>query len=329
MANFAPAYPQNLQELFSSPNFSLWQPAMDQYNTAQQQAKQNIGLSEQLYRQNEEQFPVELDGKRALAENYRGQAAHSNALSAQIKDTLAALPPAEQRMALAMAKQRQAMTEAQRKQGDDEIGMLSQWAAVAKSNGGAIPLDKLTEVPKQYRQLLTGPKGIAAAEAIVRAHTSLSPAYQQAMDVEALQGLNRLENTRLAGQYQVQAAGVRAEASNKGGTPQDKIALLMAKGDYKTLFSMASLAEKNQQPEEALRLKTLAQEAFAREYEKAQAPAAEAGKKKIDVPKMLEGKLGGPVAPAAPVPQKPTTAKTPPAVMSFDEFVQWRKANGG
>lgn len=325
MAGFQPAYPQGLSELFDSGNLTLIAPMMEQFNTAQGQAKQNLSLSEQMFRQNEETHPVELDQKRALAENYRAQGRHNDMLTRKTEDEINALPPQEQRKAAALAKLMSEQSADQLKQMDNHMRSLGALAAAAKSNGGTVPLQYVTPENQQFIAQLSRPGGVDAALKAVEHHNRLLPAFQQAMETGALhnQGTANVASIQAASHERIAKAERDRKNNINTSKRNDIIAGGMARGEPGA-FMLAALEIEDTDPAKAEELRKQGLEAEARRVRLArvkQEAAIAAGDKKPDINRLL-GNLGqGDLPPVAPTPQ----SEAPKAPLSFEEFQRLKK----
>ncbi len=174
---------RTLMEIMQSPNFSMWAPAEQAFNTTQEKAKADLATTLGLEQRNQAMHPLEMEGKRAVTNLNRS----TTAMNQYALDTKL---PKEQQLQLNMKKFFKETDEATTEQTRMQVQRMMQIAQMAKSNGGALPpgiqlspeeiqqyspnnLDKLIKYGETF--FASDPKEIAArqraAEALKLAQT--------------------------------------------------------------------------------------------------------------------------------------------------------------
>lgn len=123
---------RTLMEIMQSPNFAMWGPAEQAFNTTQEKAKADLATTLGLEQRNQAMHPVELAGKTAVTRL-------NNSTAAMNEDTLAAQIPALQRQKQKLQESLSKMDDISRAQMKAQVVRNMQLAAMMEKNGGQLP----------------------------------------------------------------------------------------------------------------------------------------------------------------------------------------------
>jgi hypothetical protein len=115
-----------------SPNFAMWGPAEQAFNTTQEKAKADLATTLGLEQRNQEMHPLEKESKRQAARMSGGQADI-------YADTLARRIPAEDERKAALQASIAKMDDTSRAQMKAQVVRNMQLAAMMEKNGGMLP----------------------------------------------------------------------------------------------------------------------------------------------------------------------------------------------
>lgn len=208
-----PNYPSNLQDIFDKGNYSVLPEVMRQQATAQQQAEANVAGTQQAQDIAAQKLPYELEQLAATPAHTRAQTELMGSQSAEIKDKLAALPPAAQRMALAQSDMYTKMSDNDYKKLSTQYQKLGMFATAAESNGGQVPLAMQQDPEFQkFAPYMQNPNWIKNAKAAMMAHIALDPSYRQHIDAAGIQASSHLQGIReqVAAQERMNKANIDA-----------------------------------------------------------------------------------------------------------------------
>jgi len=186
---------QTLQGIFESPNFSLWNPASEAFNLAQQKAQQGLQAAQGQEQRAQAMQPLEMAHKQALTRQ-------GNANAATVEDSLAAQVPASERLKQKMLEFHSKGTELERSQREADMYERGQNAAIIKANGGQIPIWLLNKIPQNELQMYQG-RGLDTTMNILKAYHDTHPKtldakakadaeYKKAIDAAKILAENRL-----------------------------------------------------------------------------------------------------------------------------------------
>jgi hypothetical protein len=187
MAIVQPNYPQDLASLYANGNPFLAQQGQQQFDLAQQQAQQNLGAGAFDLEKQKAMLPIEQEQGRALAEQYRGSGALSQAHANKADYELGILKqvPVSDQIKGMMADISSKVSGADKAKLDVEMGNLRKYASAALSNGGSLPLSTMSEMQQNHPNLVqyfTQPGGAKVAAQMVVAHNQLDPEYAKATE---------------------------------------------------------------------------------------------------------------------------------------------------
>jgi len=123
---------RTLMEIMQSPNFAMWGPAEQAFNTTQEKAKADLATTLGLEQRNQEMHPLEKESKRQAARMSGGQADI-------YADTLARKIPVEDERKAALQKSIAGMDDTSRAQMKAQVVRNMQLAAMMEKNGGMLP----------------------------------------------------------------------------------------------------------------------------------------------------------------------------------------------
>jgi hypothetical protein len=313
MANTAPNYPTNLQELFSGPNPFLAQMGLQQFNTAQNQAGENLQSAIQDRTQSADMHPLKMAQQQAETGNTLASARLSNSTSAQHEDALKVLQgvPMDKRISAKLAETLKGRSDAERGMLDNEMLAASVYAAHGLQNNGQLPLPMLLKAKEQHPGLLpylTKPGGLQQLAQVVNSYNALDPKRQQSDSghtisaeaskevarIGAQAQIDRVEAERRAGKYDHYRAQFQREKA-KGGTFEQAANAWSAEAE-----EFGLLASQTSDPEERKyfldRANNASQQAYAKQQaamEKARQAAETANLGKPDLNALKDGKLQG------------------------------------
>jgi hypothetical protein len=185
MANTAPNYPTNLQELFSGPNPFLAQMGLQQFNTAQNQAGENLQSAMQDRTQSADMHPLKMAQQQAETGNTLASARLSNSTAAQHEDALKVLQgvPMDQRISAKLAETLKGRSDSEKAMLQNEMSAAAVYAAKGAMNGGKLPLPELMKAQQAHPglvQYLSSPDGIKKLAQVVNSYNALGAERQQA-----------------------------------------------------------------------------------------------------------------------------------------------------
>jgi len=123
---------RTLMDIMQSPNFAMWGPAEQAFNTTQEKAKADLATTLGLEQRNQEMHPLEKESKRQAARMSGGQADI-------YADTLARKIPAEDERKAALQASIAKMDDTSRAQMKAQVVRNMQLAAMMKKNKGQLP----------------------------------------------------------------------------------------------------------------------------------------------------------------------------------------------
>ena len=175
---------RTLMEIMQSPNFAMWGPAEQAFNTTQEKAKADLATTLGLEQRNQEMHPLEKESKRQAARMSGGQAD-------LYADTLARKIPVEDERKAALQKAIAGMDDTSRAQMKAQVVRNMQLAAMMEKNGGMLPQGfNLSPEEMQIFQ----PKNLKNIIAHGKAFMEMDPEWiaqrQKAKEAEKLAGIN-------------------------------------------------------------------------------------------------------------------------------------------
>ncbi len=194
---------RTLMEIMQSPNFSMWAPAQQAFNTAQDKAKADLATTLGMEQRNAAMHPLEMRSKEATAKLNESTAnLNQYALDTKL--------PKEEALKLNMQKFFKESDEMTQEQTRMKVQRMMQIAQMAKSNGGALPpgIQLNPEEIQQYSPANLD-KLIKYGETFFAADPKEIATRQRAS--EAL----KLAQTRTEGQIAVKETSAAGSGSNK------------------------------------------------------------------------------------------------------------------
>lgn len=306
---------RTLMEIMQSPNFSMWGPAEQAFNTGQDKEKANLASIMGQEQRAQQMLPLEMEQKRAAARMSNGQADI-------YADQLASQAPAEERKKLAMKKMVGEMDDASRAQFKAQVTRNMQIAAMAKANGGALP-QGIPFTPEEVQMF--SPKNLDAI--IKHGETFLSFDPEEINKRKAEEA--RLAQVRAAGQFRVDAAGV-AHPGKDGATaavPTTPAEILAGMAKFKEARQKVAHL-KSVLPLVSPELQAQMQSTYLGLVKQANAEANARVAGQVDVSGTTGGKVkvnpavdvGGPVGAAAGRPARQAAAEAPKYSQADIEF---------
>ena len=123
---------RTLMEIMQSPNFAMWGPAEQAFNTTQEKAKADLATTLGLEQRNQAMHPLEMEKARQAARMSGGQADI-------YADTLARKIPVEDERKAALQASIAKMDDTSRAQMKAQVVRNMQLAAMMEKNGGMLP----------------------------------------------------------------------------------------------------------------------------------------------------------------------------------------------
>ena len=123
---------RTLMDIMQSPNFAMWGPAEQAFNTTQEKAKADLATTLGLEQRNQAMHPVELAGKQAVTRL-------NNSTAAMNEDALASNIPAAQRQKQRLQESLSKMDDVTRTQLKARVIHNLQLANAMKKNKGQLP----------------------------------------------------------------------------------------------------------------------------------------------------------------------------------------------
>lgn len=123
---------RTLMEIMQSPNFAMWGPAEQAFNTTQEKAKADLATTLGLEQRNQAMHPLEMAGKDAVTRL-------NNSTAAMNEDVLRRRIPAEDERKAALQASIAKMDDTSRAQMKAQVVRNMQLAAMMEKNGGMLP----------------------------------------------------------------------------------------------------------------------------------------------------------------------------------------------
>jgi len=197
---------QTLQGIFESPNFSLWNPASEAFNLAQQKAQQGLQAAQGQEQRAQAMQPLEQQHKAAVT-------GYNQALTNQLVDKQAGQLPAADRMKQAMAEYRQKMNESQSAEEDAKMQRRMQYAEMASKNNGVLPLEYMNSLPEDERSFYANPQATQRTQALAKAWYDTHPKTLSAKAKQDADYKKAIDAARIMAESRVQSA-----SAGKGGS---------------------------------------------------------------------------------------------------------------
>ncbi len=123
---------RTLMDIMQSPNFAMWGPAEQAFNTTQEKAKADLATTLGLEQRNQAMHPAELAGKQAVTRL-------NNSTAAMNEDGLSRRIPVEVERKAALQKAIAGMDDTSRAQMKAQVVRNMQLAAMMEKKGGQLP----------------------------------------------------------------------------------------------------------------------------------------------------------------------------------------------
>ena len=278
---------QTLQSIFESPNFSLWNPASEAFNQDQQKAQQALLAAQGQEQRDQAMQPLEQAHKQATT-------GYNQALTKQLESNMAAQPPAEERMKLAMSEYRKKMSDAQSAEEDTKMQRRMQYAEMASKNNGVLPLEYLNSLPEDERAHYASPQATQRTQALARAWYDTHPKTIENRAKEAA-ALERATVAAGPGYARAAAVGKAGGRSATGMTPDKAIGYWNNMAAQETDPDLKAQYQAEGDRNELIVLRRMQAAAQARGEQGLDIPATQAGGKPVN-------KTPTPLAPTKRVP---------------------------
>ncbi len=241
MAQLTAQYPTNLEAMFASSSPLLADMAMRQFNTAQGNETQNMALAKQLYQQSQELHPLELQQKNLQNLTSQSQLPGIQADSAsKVLKTDRELQTQSGTIDTLKAKLKAEASDADLKILNNLGTTLSQAGAMG-AQSGAVPLQFLSKLPKEFQQFASSP---AKLKEIGDAMLAASSERQAEMAKVAAQGQTARDVASIQGDTQKSLEKARIDAGKYANhNKQFQIMQALAKGPDQAAVIYAQLAE--------------------------------------------------------------------------------------
>jgi len=167
---------RTLMEIMQSPNFSMWGPAQQAFDTGQVRQKADLASVVGAEQRAQSNHPLEQQVKQANIRQSDAAAGYSTAMKNQLEDNLNILKqvPVSDRVNSHISKMRAGLSDDALKQTDSEMEGLLGAAATAMKNGGTLPLGYTLQNPK-HAEYFKNPNGAALANEIASAYFMQKP----------------------------------------------------------------------------------------------------------------------------------------------------------
>ena len=201
---------RTLMDIMQSPNFSMWGPAEQAFNTTQDKAKADLASVLGMEKRAQEIQPVEIASKQAAtALNKSTAALNQYALDTKL--------PKEQALQRMMQKFHAESDDDTRAQTHAQIVRSMQIAAAAKNNGGMLP-EGIQLSPQEMK--MYSPGNLDSIIKFGTAYLENSPEELAKRKAEAAKKEAAVAAAAESGRWRVQAAGTARPGS--GGTKVPK-----------------------------------------------------------------------------------------------------------
>ena len=271
---------RTLMDIMQSPNFSMWGPAEQAFNTSQEKAKADLATTLGMERRANEMQPVEIAHKNAAT-------ALNNTTAQMNQYALDTKLPKDKALELVMQKFHKETDENTRTALKEQVMRNMQLAAMAKQNNGVIPAGiKLS--PEETK--LFDPKNLDGLIKFGQTFLQYDPAEIAQRQRAAERKDAAVAAAAEAGKYRVEAAGTARPGSGGGAKVPKSPRELMSYYDYK-----AQTAETEEEKQKYIALAQEQEVIYQREL-LLKAQAANEGK--MDVPATAAS--GVPVARPSP-----------------------------
>jgi len=203
---------RTLMDIMQSPNFSMWGPAEQAFNTTQDKAKADLASTLGVEKRAVENHPLEQQVKQANIRQSDAAAGYSTSMKKQIDDNLAVLGqiPMSDRVNNHIAKMRGELSESQLKQTDAEMQGLLGAAAAAAKNRGTLPLGYTLQNPK-HAEYFKNPQGAALAMQIAKAYFMNKPTELAAVSNDARETSRAVQVANIGAAAREKAAALSAQ----------------------------------------------------------------------------------------------------------------------
>ena len=259
--------------------FNTGNPFMTEMGTQAFQADQAKAQQALLTAQGEEQR------KQAMAPleqaHSRATTGYNQALTDQMNDRMAALPPTADRLKEAMLKMHSEGSTLERSQREADMYQRGKWAAMIKANNGEMPLALLGQIPQEELPMFQG-KGLDTTISIVKAFHDTHPTTMEARAKEDAAYQRATDVAHIIGTSRVDVATIRGKSGSGGKLPGSPSALM-------THYTMKANEEKEGSPEWTNYMALANNEWQKLEALKNQAAAA-ANAGKLDLPATVQGR---------------------------------------
>lgn len=193
---------KSLSDLFQSGNWSLVQPALDQFNSTGEQAKANVAQTQALTNKTNTMLPYDVEHSKALTESARQQA-RTQQLESDAKEGV----PLADRTNAYWSDLKSKMSDAQINQLNNNMEAMRYYA-----NKPQWSLEDQTTMQSQYPGLmeqLSSPNGRKVAAQIYDDHIKHSGKYM----TEEMKAKYHLQGVQTGANATIQAAGIRAASA--------------------------------------------------------------------------------------------------------------------
>lgn len=195
---------RTLMEIMQSPNWSLVQPAVDAFNTTQQQNQATLQATLGQEQRAQQRQPLDLEHLAATT-------AATQANTRVVNNAENSRPPVADRYKEAMTKLHSSLNDTERDEEDKKVTRLGQLAALAKANGGSLPLSFLSKLSPEEVVHFASPKAIDTTLGMAKAWFETHPKTMMEKSKEAA----ATERARIA-------AGPGYARAAAGGSKQPK-----------------------------------------------------------------------------------------------------------
>ena len=204
---------RTLMDIMQSPNFAMWGPAEQAFNTTQEKAKADLATTLGLEQRNQAMHPAELAGKQAVTRL-------NNSTAAMNEDVLASNIPAAQRQKQRLQESLSKMDDVTRTQLKARVIHNLQLANAMKKNKGQLP-EGFSLSPEEAPYFT--PDKLDAHIAYGQAFMEMDPEWiaqrQKAKEAEKLAGINAQGRIDLKGTPS--AGGGGGSAPKPAKNPQE------------------------------------------------------------------------------------------------------------
>ena len=195
---------RTLMEIMQSPNFAMWGPAEQAFNTTQEKAKADLATTLGLEQRNQAMHPLEMEKARQAARMTGGQADI-------YADQLARKIPAEDERKAALQASIAKMDDVSRAQMKAQVVRNMQLAAMMEKNGGQLPQG--FNLSPEEMQIFT-PKNLKNIIAHGQAFLEMDP--EEISKRQRAAEAQRLEQIKNQGRIEVKGT----PSAGGGGTPK-------------------------------------------------------------------------------------------------------------